>query len=112
MVFNNLLRSARNPIECAFGRLKARWAVLSKKVDLDLTIVPSVIFACFVLHNFCERSKTYVDEELVRSQIQVALTAEADNQPDRIYSCDNSELVRDILTKYITLNLPDYLNTH
>ncbi len=114
VVFNNLLRSARNPIECAFGRLKARWAVLTKKVGLDLTIVPSVIFACFVLHNFCERSKTYVDEELVRSQIQVALTAEADNQPDRIYSCDNSEgeLVRDILTKYITLNLPDCLNTH
>lgn len=25
VIFNNMLRSARNPIECAFGRLKARW---------------------------------------------------------------------------------------
>lgn len=25
VIFNNMLKSARNPIECAFGRLKARW---------------------------------------------------------------------------------------
>ena len=25
VVFNSMLRAARNPIECAFGRLKARW---------------------------------------------------------------------------------------
>ena len=28
-IFNNMLRSATNPIECAFGRLKARWQILS-----------------------------------------------------------------------------------
>ena len=32
VVFNNLLRSARNPIEYAFGRLKARWSILTKKL--------------------------------------------------------------------------------
>ena len=31
VIFNNILRSARNPIECAFGRLKARWSFLTKK---------------------------------------------------------------------------------
>ena len=29
VIFNNLLRAAQNPIECAFGRLKARWAILT-----------------------------------------------------------------------------------
>lgn len=31
VVFNSMLRAARNPIECAFGRLKARWRILTKK---------------------------------------------------------------------------------
>ena len=84
VVFNNLLRSARNPIECAFGRLKARWSVLTKKIDLDLTTVPLVVFACFVLHNFCERNKTCIDEELVKSQMQVASTVNEKNVPDPI----------------------------
>ena len=54
VVFNNLLRSARNPIECAFGRLKARWAVLTKNIDFKLEKVPIVVYACLVLHNYCE----------------------------------------------------------
>ena len=62
VVFNNLLRSARNPIECAFGRLKARWAVLTKKIDFKLEKVPIVVYACFVLHNYCEQySHTHLD---------------------------------------------------
>ena len=31
IVFNAMVRSARNPTECAFGRIKARWQVLTKK---------------------------------------------------------------------------------
>ena len=54
VVFNNLLHSARNPVECALGRLKARWSILTRKMDLKLDNIPTVIFACFVLHNFCE----------------------------------------------------------
>ena len=44
VVFNNLLRAARNPIESAFGRLKARWGVLTKPIDLKLCSVPNVIY--------------------------------------------------------------------
>ena len=40
VVFNNLLRGARNPIESAFGRLKARWGVLTKPIDFKLSSVP------------------------------------------------------------------------
>ena len=57
-VVSNLLRSARNQIECAVGRLKARWSVVTKTVDLKFKTVPAVAYSCFVLHNFYE-SKNY-----------------------------------------------------
>ena len=44
---NNLLRSARNQIECAFGKLKARWWLITRTVDLKFEIVPAVVYRCF-----------------------------------------------------------------
>ena len=54
VVFNNILRSARNPIKCAFGRLIARWGILTRNMGLKLETIPVVIYACFVLHNTCK----------------------------------------------------------
>ena len=34
-IFNNILRSARNQTECSFGCLRARWAVRTRKMDLN-----------------------------------------------------------------------------
>jgi hypothetical protein len=112
VVFNNMLRAARNPIECAFGRLKARWAVLTKKIDLKLEKVPIIVYACFVLHNYCEQYSSYMNEDILASQIQHAKTnEETPNLPDPVYSCNNSEgeVVRNILTSYVRINLPDDL---
>ena len=90
VVFNTLLRTARNPIECAFGRLKARWSVLTKKIDLKLESVPTIIYACFVLHNFCEANKSYIDPDLVKRQIELNRANEEKNKNtlDPIYSCN------------------------
>ena len=55
VVFNAMLKNARNPIECAFSRLEARSQVLTKEMDFKLEKIPFTIYACFVLHNFCER---------------------------------------------------------
>jgi len=43
VIFNNMLRSARNPIECAYERLKARWQILNKRIDM----------AWFLSHALC-----------------------------------------------------------
>ena len=93
VVSNNLLRSARNPVECAFGRLKARWSILTRKVDLKLDNIPTVIYPCFVLHNFCKYHNTYVDEDLVKLQIEVAKRNNEgiDNAPDPVYSYNISK---------------------
>lgn len=52
--FGFRLCSARNVIECAFGRLKARFRCLKRAMDINLDELPYIIYACFVLHNFCE----------------------------------------------------------
>ena len=45
VIFNNIFRSARNQIEYSFGRLKARWATLTRKMDLKLEILPTIIMS-------------------------------------------------------------------
>ena len=67
--FNNTLRSARNQIECAFGRLKRRWRVLSRVIDVDLNFVLTLVYACFVLHNFCEINNCDLNNEIINQQI-------------------------------------------
>ena len=67
--FNNTLRSARNQIECAFGRLKGRWRVLSRVIDVDLNFVLTLVYACFVLHNFCEINNCDLNNEIINQQI-------------------------------------------
>jgi len=52
VVFNDLLRSARNLIEHAFGCLKARWQILNRRDDLKLEHVPELVCSFFVFHNF------------------------------------------------------------
>ena len=71
VIFNNMLRLAGNQIECLFGRLKARWAILTRKMDLKLEILPTIIYACFILHNYCEKDKVYINEEVVQSQKEI-----------------------------------------
>lgn len=113
VIFNGLLRSARNPIECAFGRLKARWSRLTHKIDLKIETIPTMVYACFVLHNYCEENKMYVDETLVRKQIVLSIQNEINykNIPDPVYSCTTAEgeVVRKILTENISNNIPDTL---
>ena len=53
-IFNQVLRSGRNQIECAFGRLKGRWQILNRAMNVKLDDVPMLVHSCFVSHNFCE----------------------------------------------------------
>jgi hypothetical protein len=113
VVFNNMLRSARNPIECAFGRLKAWWGFLTRKVDLKLDLVATTVYACFVLQNFCEQHTYYLDSQVVQNQqlLPQCNQHEARNIPDPVFSgnLDESSVTRDIVTFYIENNLPDHL---
>ena len=56
-------------IKCSFGRLKARFGILRRAVDINLDDAPQVIYACFVLHSFCELNNDLINDEAVRSAI-------------------------------------------
>ena len=112
VLFNNMLRSARNPIESAYGRLKARWQILNKRINLKLQTVPQLIYACFVLHNFCQKNGLRVPDDNVQRQMDYDKEVQPNVQPDRIYSYNTTEgeRVRELLTSYIEQHLPDHLS--
>lgn len=107
VIFNNMLRSARNPIECAFGRLKARWQILNKRIDMGLVFVPEVIYACFVLHNFCEKHGIAIEDDAVARQLAFE-RLQPDNAPDRLYSFNTAEgtYTRNIITRFYKEHIP------
>ena len=59
------LSSARMAIENSFGRMKARFPILKRNIDIDLPSVLHLIYACFVLHDYCEIRREYVRPESV-----------------------------------------------
>ena len=52
--FSFKMSSARIVIENTFGLLKGRFGYLKRDKDIDINVLPQLIMACFVLHNFCE----------------------------------------------------------
>nr|XP_055052491.1 putative nuclease HARBI1 [Misgurnus anguillicaudatus] len=102
--FGLSLCRARMVIECAFGRLKARFAALKRPMDINLQDLPFVIYACFVLHNFCEHCKETVAEHTVLGTMQ----GDKDLQPptqcnNYLTDCNEGEgkRVRRVITKYL-----------
>lgn len=69
VIFNQKLRSVRNQIECAFGRLKARWRILNRPMDIDIEFVPTVVYACCVLHNYCESIAAPLNPDILRKDM-------------------------------------------
>lgn len=97
------LCSGRNVIECSFGRLKARFGALKRPMDVNMDDLPSVIYACFVLHNFCEINGESVGDERVRVATYYDRQFQPDTELNR-YITDSNEVegkrIRKVLTKY------------
>lgn len=102
--FGMRLCQARMVIECAFGRLKARFGALKRSMDINLDDLPSVIYTCFVLHNYCELNNKKISEEQVKTAIhydrEFQLAGETNN-----YRTDSNEAegkrIRRIITKFL-----------
>ena len=62
-------------------------------MDLKLENILTVVYACFVHHNFCEREKSYVDLEQVQIQMELLRSNEENyiNKLDPIFSCNLDE---------------------
>ncbi|XP_038163564.1 putative nuclease HARBI1 [Cyprinodon tularosa] len=102
--FGLCLCRARMVIECAFGRLKARFAALRRPMDINMTDLPYIIYSCFVLHNFCEAAKETMDEVSVLGTMQGEMDSQPPTQSNNyVTDCNEGEgkRVRRVVMKYL-----------
>ncbi|CAN6336483.1 unnamed protein product [Urochloa humidicola] len=64
--FNGRVAAARGVARGAVRRLKARWRCLQRRTEVKMQDMPSMIAACCVLHNFCERAGEGIDPDLMQ----------------------------------------------
>ena len=70
-------------------------------MDINLSDLPKVIYACFVLHNFCEVNKEPISDERVRTVMEDEWASQSSNQRTSIQSNETEgKRVRRVLTKY------------
>ena len=98
--FGLALCCSRMVIECAFGRLKARFGMLRRAMDVNMDDLPSVIYACFVLHNYCEMNGESVREEQVQCALQYDHHYQQSKEPPKESNNAEGKKVRRILTRY------------
>ena len=71
-------------------------------MDINLDDLPTVIYACFVLHNFCEINKEAISEDQVRSVMEHEQALQPTNQWQGPMQRNDVEgkRARRVLTKY------------
>ena len=78
-------------------------------MDFKLEKIPDIIYACFVLHNFCERYSVSINEEQVKTQLELLKTNKTQfkNLADLIFSYveGEEEVIRKTLTDFIKENI-------
>ena len=98
--FGLKLCKARMVIECAFGRLKGRFGILRRPIDTNLDEVANVIFACFILHNYCELNGESVSEERVTAAVDYERQYQPSTQPAPESNNHEGKRIRRALTQY------------
>ena len=88
-------------------RLKARWQILTKAMNFKLEDILHLIYACFVMHNYCELNNTALDEQGVQRFMD--LERENEQAGSRIYSISTvgGTRTRSVLTDYFK----EYMDT-
>ena len=80
-----------------------------KKIDFKLEKIPDIIYVRFVLHNFCERFSVSINEEQVKTQLELLKTNKTQfkNLSDPIFSYveGEEEVIRKALSDYIKENI-------
>ena len=97
------LCQSRMVIECAFGRLKARFGALKRPMDINLNELPYFVHACFVLHNFCEIHGERIGEDKVTASMDYDKNFQPVTSTNSFRTdCNEAEgkKIRRILTRY------------
>ena len=101
--FSHRLSSARIAIECAFGRLKARYGALRREMDICQQDLPYAIYSCFVLHNFCEDQYERLSDDAVQKAIQFDNEVQPNVATSKCCGSENeARTIRDIYKLYFS----------
>lgn len=73
-IFNYRLSRARRTVECAFGILSNKWAVLHTPLLVESEFADDIIKACCILHNFVRQRDGYNFEDMDSSYLVYDLT--------------------------------------
>lgn len=105
--FNVYMNSARVSVEMAFGRLKGRWRILLKRMDIHYTFVPNVTSACCILQNFVEsRNEQFIQQWLDDVAAAEILFPQPPNDIDRQRDDLTGTAIREHLKNYLSNNFP------
>ena len=74
-------------------------------MDLILEILTTAIYVCFNLHNYCQKNKLHLDEEVVKSEIKILKTNEGNYknylEPVFLFGCVEGTITRKTIRQYI-----------
>ncbi|XP_054826090.1 uncharacterized protein LOC129323587 [Eublepharis macularius] len=99
--FDRRLARARNRVECAFGRLKARWRCLAHRLQVREHNVVAIVTACVVLHNLCEsKGHPIIGGGRPPAPILVSSFEETEDTSNNRHLAEGKK-VRDALAKFI-----------
>ncbi|XP_015282731.1 PREDICTED: putative nuclease HARBI1 [Gekko japonicus] len=100
--FNKVHGRARNVVDRAFGRLKARWRCLLLQMPVELRNVKPVVAACCILPNVCEDRGHAVPEVFTEEERRALADAEAAPlDPDPQMPDAAGEAVREALNAWL-----------
>lgn len=101
--FNAYLSRGRVVVENAFGRLKARFRCLIKRLDISYKFVPKVVIACLILNNIIEQRKDmFLQNWLEAVQEGEVIFPQPNRATTREFDDLEAGIIRDTLKDYMT----------
>ena len=101
--FGFKLSSARMVIECAVRPMRGRFGCLRREMDINIEDFPYIMYACFLLNNFCELRKELVHQNLVEAAEKYDSEFQSANKSSGYQTSSNEstgKIFRRIFVKY------------
>lgn len=99
IIFNNSIKKIQINGETSLIRLKGRWRILTKKIELNHNLIPNLFQACCILHNFLENRQEYLTDWNFKSSSSVvdgtSITWYAQNNET------NATRIRDVFKNFL-----------